>query len=371
MGAILPLTGITVPVCHPFFITHAYAQTSAQGRQNADEKSDTTKTKKPRYTVRRTSTETTDDVKHRSADLDNPDNLKTEVTYDERTETYQVGTTLTKDDGKGKDTSAKQKNQSQSTSSSSSKSGDDKNATNVKLGSFLPANPDGLNLTTATSYLTPPVLMTMQEYMDWSLRQSMAQYYRQRNQELFRNQGNNKFDFTDMRFSLGPAEKIFGPGGVQIKTQGSAELKIGANMKSTDNPTLAASRRSSFGLDFDMKINLTVNAKVGDKVNMNLNYNSDATFDYDAQNLKLKYEGKEDEINRSLGIVHSVAMPDMELRAKAIEHCVRQFHSTNLRGLSVPQRLALAKTLRKEYMCSVKQIARIVHLDPKYIKELL
>lgn len=55
-------------------------------------------------------------------------------------------------------------------------------------------------------------------------------------------------------------------------------------------------------------------------------------------------QGKEDEINRSLGIVHSVAMPDMELRAKA---------------------------LRKEYMCSAKQIARIVHLDPKYIKELL
>jgi cell surface protein SprA len=138
--------------------------------------------------------------------------------------------------------------------------------------------------------------MTTEEYMKWSLRQSIAQYYRQRNQELFLTKGNSKFDFTDMRFSLGPAEKIFGPGGVHIKTQGSAELKIGGNMKSTDNPTLAASRRSSFGLDFDMKINMTVNAKVGDKVNMNLNYNSDATFDYDAQNLKLKYEGKEDEI---------------------------------------------------------------------------
>ena len=39
-----------------------------------------------------------------------------------------------------------------------------------------------------------------------------------------------------------------------------------------------------------------MNGKVGDKVNMNLNYNTDATFDFDAQNLKLKYEGKEDEI---------------------------------------------------------------------------
>ena len=29
---------------------------------------------------------------------------------------------------------------------------------------------------------------------------------------------------------------------------------------------------------------------------MNLNYNTDATFDFDSQNLKLKYDGKEDEI---------------------------------------------------------------------------
>ena len=35
---------------------------------------------------------------------------------------------------------------------------------------------------------------------------------------------------------------------------------------------------------------------VGDKVNMNLNYNTDATFDYDTENIKLRYEGKEDEI---------------------------------------------------------------------------
>ena len=49
-------------------------------------------------------------------------------------------------------------------------------------------------------------------------------------------------------------------------------------------------------MDFDEKINLNVNGKVGDKVNMNLNYNTDATFDMDAQNLKLKFDGKEDEI---------------------------------------------------------------------------
>ena len=49
-------------------------------------------------------------------------------------------------------------------------------------------------------------------------------------------------------------------------------------------------------MNFDEKINLNVNGKVGDKMDLNLNYNTDATFDYDAQNMKLKYDGKEDEI---------------------------------------------------------------------------
>lgn len=148
-------------------------------------------------------------MRHRSTDLKNPDNLKSEVTYDEKSNTYNIGTTLSKDGKKGQDD--KKKSTNAKTSKSNATKDGDKHATNVKLGSFLPANTLGLNLITATGYLTPPVTMTTQEYMDWSLRQSMSQYYRQRNQELFQNQGKDKFDFTDMRFSLGPAEKFLAP----------------------------------------------------------------------------------------------------------------------------------------------------------------
>jgi len=146
------------------------------------------------------------------------------------------------------------------------------------------------------SFLNTPILMTPDEYQQWSLWRSMQSYYRQKNKESYQTSGKDKFDFSDMKFDLGPAEKIFGPGGVQIKTQGSAELKVGANLKKVDNPSIAASRRKTFGFDFDEKINLSVNGKVGDKVNMNINYNTEATFDFDAQQLKLKYDGKEDEI---------------------------------------------------------------------------
>ena len=146
------------------------------------------------------------------------------------------------------------------------------------------------------SYLNAPLLMTPEEYGKWSEHRSMRQFFRKKDAENVASQGKDKFSFSDMHFDLGPAEKIFGPGGVRIKTQGTAELKVGMTMKDIDNPSLPIRNRKTKAFDFDEKINLNVNGKVGDKVNMNLNYNTDATFDWDAKNIKLRYEGKEDEI---------------------------------------------------------------------------
>ena len=146
------------------------------------------------------------------------------------------------------------------------------------------------------SYLNTPVLMTPDEYYKWSERRETQGFFRRKDAENVANQGKEKFNFADMHFNLGPAEKIFGPGGVRIKTQGTAELKLGANFKNVDNPSLPERNRKTKAVDFDEKININVTGKVGDKVNMSLNYNTDATFDFDTKNLKLRYEGKEDEI---------------------------------------------------------------------------
>lgn len=149
-------------------------------------------------------------------------------------------------------------------------------------------------------FLTAPTLMTPAEYLKWSERGIMNRYFKLRNDSLIKTKGVGKFDFTDMKFDLGPAENIFGPGGVQIKTQGSAELKTGFTYKFIDNPSLSEHNRKQTTFDFDEKINLSVNAKVGDKMDFNINYNTDATFDFDSKNLKLAYEGKEDEIVKLL-----------------------------------------------------------------------
>ena len=146
------------------------------------------------------------------------------------------------------------------------------------------------------TWLSAPIMLTPEEYNSWTELNERSAFFRKKNDEIYQTKGKEKFDFSDMHFDLGPAEKIFGPGGIRVRTQGSAELKLGMNKKSIDNPSLPIRNRKTTMMNFDEKINLNVNGKVGDKVNMNLNYNTDATLDYDAQNMKLKYDGKEDEI---------------------------------------------------------------------------
>ena len=83
-----------------------------------------------------------------------------------------------------------------------------------------------------------PFILTAEEYNDLTLRESMMQYYRQKNSETAEEKKKNPFNFLDMQFGLGPLEKVFGPGGVQLKTQGSVQIKMGIKTNKTDNPAL-------------------------------------------------------------------------------------------------------------------------------------
>ena len=145
-----------------------------------------------------------------------------------------------------------------------------------------------------------PFMLTPAQYNNWQLRRSMQQYYRERNLALVTETEKQPFNIFDMNFALGPLEKIFGPGGVQLKTQGSVQVSMGIKSNKTDNPSLSLSSRRKTYFDFDQKIQATIAASVGDRLKFNMTYNTDATFDFDSKNLKLAYEGKEDDIVKSI-----------------------------------------------------------------------
>lgn len=142
-----------------------------------------------------------------------------------------------------------------------------------------------------------PFTMTESQYKDYSLKQSMQNYWRDKMKAEALKEKDNKFSLTDINLDLGAADKIFGPGGVQIKLQGSTELLFGFKINRIQNPTLSERMRKPAPIfDFDEKIQLNVNAKVGDKVSFGMNYNTESSFDFDQSKIKLAFEGKEDDI---------------------------------------------------------------------------
>lgn len=146
-----------------------------------------------------------------------------------------------------------------------------------------------------------PFMLTPEQYGNMELRKSMRTYFNKRNSELLQGEKDKEpFNVLDMNFALGPLEKIFGPGGVQLKTQGSVQISAGVKSNKTDNPALSLTARRKTYFDFDQKIQATINASVGDRMKFNMSYNTDATFDFDSKNIKLQYEGTEDDIVKSI-----------------------------------------------------------------------
>lgn len=145
-----------------------------------------------------------------------------------------------------------------------------------------------------------PFMLTQRQYENWQLRLSMQRFYRERNMDLVTKKEKEPFSILDMNFALGPLEKIFGPGGVSLKTQGSVQVQTGIKSNKTDNPALSLSARRKTYFDFDQKIQATIAASVGNRLKFNMTYNTDATFDFDSKNLKLAYEGEEDDIVKSI-----------------------------------------------------------------------
>jgi cell surface protein SprA len=222
------------------FSSHLYAQN--QSRQNRNDSIPET-----RYPISKTVPEEYNDLTKQSpADLQDPENVKRIVEYDIHSGMYVIRT---------------------------------------KVGDME---------------IETPLVLTPEEYQDYSLQESMRAYYREKNEENFRNQMDGKFNLMDMQFNLPGADKLFGPGGVRVKSQGTAELQMGLKSTSTKNPSLPERSRNRTFFNFDTDVQLNMTANVGTKVNFALNYNTESTFDFDAQRLRLGYHGEEDEILKTL-----------------------------------------------------------------------
>jgi len=138
-----------------------------------------------------------------------------------------------------------------------------------------------------------PVPMSAQEYREFDLRQSLESYWNERSMAT---QSTRRSGLIPQIHLGGEVfDRIFGSNTIDIRPQGSAELIFGVLSNRREDPALSVRQRRTTNFDFDEKIQLNVVAKIGDKIEFNTNYNTEASFDFENK-LKLRYEGKEDEI---------------------------------------------------------------------------
>src|SRR6476660_7092528 len=84
-------------------------------------------------------------------------------------------------------------------------------------------------------------------------------------------------------------------------------MDLGARYTKQDNPSFSPRNRSSLTFDFDQRISMSLNGKVGTRLAVTANYDTESTFAF--QNLiKLEYTPTEDDIIQKIE-VGNVSLP--------------------------------------------------------------
>ncbi|MBO4571874.1 MAG: hypothetical protein J5699_08120 [Bacteroidales bacterium] len=80
---------------------------------------------------------------------------------------------------------------------------------------------------------------------------------------------------------------------------------------------------------------------------------------------------KDEAIETNYGEWNEIGMDDVELRAERDRIIVQRFGLRRVSKLSATERLSLAKELRHKYLCSRKQLSRMVHLPLEEIDRFI
>lgn len=142
-------------------------------------------------------------------------------------------------------------------------------------------------------YYKTPTYMTYDEYIEYTIKESEQNYFQQRSRAIDLAERKSKQPFLYQGPEL--FNRFLGGTKIEIKPQGNVDVTIGVNSQRIDNPVLLQNQRRTTNFDFDMNIQLGLQASIGDKMKLGINYNTKSGFAFENQ-LKLAYKGKEDDI---------------------------------------------------------------------------
>ncbi|WP_317899480.1 T9SS outer membrane translocon Sov/SprA [Aurantibacillus circumpalustris] len=145
----------------------------------------------------------------------------------------------------------------------------------------------------------PETYMNLKEYQEYMYRKQMNEYWRSRVAADELNNQPRKGILPKLQVNSELFDRIFGGNTVDIKPTGTAELIFGLNTNKNRNPSIPQKQQSVTNFDFNMRIQLNLIGKIGDKLKITTNYNTEASFDWENQ-VKVDYTGYEDEIIKKI-----------------------------------------------------------------------
>lgn len=141
-------------------------------------------------------------------------------------------------------------------------------------------------------------VLSFAEYQDYDLDKMISDYWKNRTKSSRMSpssEGTLDNIIPQLRVNSELFEAIFGGQTIDIRPSGSAELRFAIVNNKRHDYSIQENQRSVTRFDFDENIQLNATAKIGEAISFGLNWNTGATFNFENE-LKLRYEGKEDNI---------------------------------------------------------------------------
>ena len=135
-----------------------------------------------------------------------------------------------------------------------------------------------------------PSYMTFNEYLDYRAKEQEANYFKQL-AGISTGDGTTSSNADPLKkidVKNRVIDRLFGGSTVDIRPQGNIDLTFGGDYQRRDDPSLSIRQQRNGGFDFDMQIEMQVDGKIGEKLNLSTSYNTQATFDFENQ-MKLEY----------------------------------------------------------------------------------
>lgn len=151
-----------------------------------------------------------------------------------------------------------------------------------------------------------PYTMTQEQYFQYYRDKAIKDYWKERRDA---SSGNNNGNQLIPTIYVGGKvfDKIFGSNTIDIKLQGSADVTFGIKNQKRKDPAMTPQQQNTTNFDFDMHMQISASAKIGEKINFKLSYNTESQFSFENK-FTLKYEGDEDDILQLLE-AGDVSMP--------------------------------------------------------------